>query len=193
MSSRIIRGGKSNKTSRINTLGGDSLPGLPQSHIMGVEKQAFERGYQEGNEIGKQMGEQMMETAVKRYDQTIVDMAVSHKKLVESMERETVRLSLAIAKSILGRAVSTDPDVVTVLVSLALKRLQGHHEIVLKVSPDDFERVRSGIENIDSAVRVEQVSSLERGDFILDSSKTHFDGRMMSRLDHIGRELLDEA
>ena len=139
------------------------------------------------------MGEQMMETAVKKYDQTVVDLAISHKKLVESMETETVRLSLEIAKNILGREVSTDPDVVTALVTLALKRLGGHHEIVLKVSPDDFERVQSGVEHINSAVSVEQVASLERGDFVLDTSKTHFDGRMLTRLNHVGRALLDEA
>lgn len=160
---------------------------------MEVEKQAFEKGYHEGNLIGKKMGEQMMETVVKKYDQTIVDFTISHKKLVESMETETVRLSLEIAKSILGREVSTDSDVVTALVTLALKRLQGHHEITLKVSPDDFERVRDGVAQVDSAVRVEQVVSLERGDFILDTSKTHFDGRMLSRLNHIGRELLNQA
>ncbi len=191
MSPRIIRGGERVKKSRINSPGGNSSNGLPRSHTMEVEKEAFEKGYDEGSQIGKQMGEQMMETAVKRYEQAIVDVAISHRKLVESMERETVKLSLEIARNILGREVSTDPDVVAALVSLALKRLQGHHEIVLKVSPDDFERIRSAIEPVDSAVRVEQVSSLERGDFVLDTSKSHFDGRMLSRLNHIGRELLE--
>ena len=192
MSSRIIRGVERVKKSRVSSPFGDALKSVSQRCVMEVEKEAFEKGYQEGNQIGKQMGEQMMETAVKKYDQSIAGMAISHKKLVESMERETVRLSLEIAKSILGREVSTDPDVVTALVTLALKRLQGHHEIVVKVSPDDFERVRNGIEHIDSAVSVEQVASLERGDFVLDTSKTHFDGRMLTRLNHIGRELLDE-
>ena len=193
MSSRIIRGAKRVKKSRISSPVGGPINGLPQSHIMEVEKQAFEKGYHEGNRMGKQMGEQMMETAVKKYDQTVVDLAISHRKLVESMETETVRLSLEIAKNILGREVSTDPDVVTALVTLALKRLEGHHEIVLKVSPDDFERVQSGVEHINSAVSVEQVASLERGDFVLDTSKTHFDGRMLTRLNHVGRALLDEA
>ena len=193
MSSRIIRGSERIKKSRVSSPDGGFLNGLPQKHVMEIEKQAFEKGYQEGNRIGKEMGEQMMETAVKKYDQTIVELATSHKNLVESMEKETVRLSLEIAKSILGREVSTDPDVVTALVTLALKRLQGHHEIVLKVSPDDFDRVRDGIENLDTAIQVEQTGSLERGDFILDTSKTHLDGRMMSRLNHIGQALLEEV
>ena len=193
MSSRIIRGAERFKKPRISSPIGGSSNGLPQDHVMEVEKQAFEKGYHEGNRMGKQMGEQMIATVVKRYDETIVELAVSHTKLVESMETETVRLAMEVTKSILGREVSADPDVVTALVTVALKRTQGHQGVVLKVSPDDFERVRGAIEQVNSAVRVEQVATLERGDFVLDTSKTHLDGQMISRINHIGRALLEEA
>ena len=125
MSNRIIRGAERIKRPRISSPIGGSSNGLPQDHVMEVEKQAFEKGYHEGNRMGKQMGEQMIATVVKRYDETIVELAVSHTKLVESMEIETVRLAMEVAKSILGREVSTDPDVVTALVTVALKRTSG--------------------------------------------------------------------
>ena len=159
---------------------------------MAVEKQAFEKGYHEGERMGKQMGEKMVETVVHRYDQTIVELGVAHRKLVESMETETVRLSLDIAKNILGREATVDPDLVSALVTVALKKLQGHHEITLKVGEDDYDRVRTAIENVNSTITVEQEASLDRGDFILDTNKTHLDGRISERVEAIGRTLLDQ-
>ncbi len=160
---------------------------------MTVEKQAFEKGYHEGERMGKQMGEQMIATAVKRYDQSIVQFAIAHKSLLESMERETVRLALEIAKTILEREVLTDPDVVTALATLALKRLEGHHEITLKVGAHDLERVRAAIEHINPTVTVASEPTLERGDFLVDTSKTHLDGRMMNRISSVGRVLLEQS
>ena len=192
MSSRIIRGSERIKRPTISSPAG-SVGGLPRDHVMTVEKQAFEKGYHEGERMGKQMGEQMIGTVVKRYDQSIVQFAIAHKSLLGSMERKTVQLALEIAKTILEREVSTDPDVVTALVTLALKRLEGHHEITLKVSADDLERVRAAIEHINPAVAVAAEPTLERGDFLVDTSKTHLDGRMMSRINSVGRVLFEQS
>lgn len=190
MSSRIIRGSERVKRPRISAPGAADIPG---GYAMEVEKQAFEKGYQEGERMGKQMGEQMVGTVVKRYEQSICEFAVAHKKLVESMQTEAVRLSMAVARSILQREVAADPDVVTALVAVALKRIEGHPEIVLRVSRDDFSRVRKAVEDISSSVRVEQAAELERGDFTIDTSKTHLDGRMLTRIGEIGRTLLEGA
>lgn len=159
---------------------------------MAVEKQAFEKGYHEGERMGKQMGEKMVETVVHRYDQSIVELGVAHRKLVESMEKETVRLSLDIAKNILRREARVDPDLVTGLVTVALKKLQGHHDITLRIGADDHERVQTAMGNVNSTITVEQEASLDRGDFIFDTSKTHLDGRIDNRVETIGRTLLDQ-
>ena len=192
MSSRIIRGSERVKKPRISSPA-VGVGGLPQDHVMKVEKQAFEKGYHEGERMGKQMGEQMIGTVVKRYDQSIVKFVIAHKSLVESMERETVQLALEIAKTILEREVSTDPDVVTALATLALKRLEGHQEITLHVGAHDLERVRAAIEHINPAVIVVPEPTLERGDFLVDTGKTHLDGRMMSRINSVGRVLLEQS
>ena len=191
MSSRIIRANERVKKLRVSGTGTAAAAFGEQA--MKVEKQAFEQGYAEGERMGKQMGEQMVGTVVKKYDQSISEFAVSHRKLVESMQTEAVRLSLEVARSILGREATTDPDVVTALVTVALKRIEGHQEIVLRLSRDDYQRIREVVEDLNSAMRVEEAAELERGDFILDTSKTHLDGRMMTRISQIGRTLLEEV
>ncbi len=190
MSSRIIRSRDQVKKPIIIGPGDDHPSGLPRDHVMNIEKQAFEQGYREGERMGKEMGEKMIETVVKRYDRSIIELTVSHKTLLKSMEVESVRLALEIARSVLEREVTVDPDITTALATLALRKLDGHQQISLRINAEDAQRVREEVENINSNVRVDEDTTLERGDFVLDTHKTHLDGRMKSRLSHVGRALL---
>jgi flagellar assembly protein FliH len=168
------------------------IAGGSQDQLMDVEKQAFEQGYAEGERIGKQMGEKMVETVVKRYDNAITQLAETHKSLVESMEEQTVRLALEIARKIVQRELTMDPDIVAALASVALKRVSSHQSITLRVSRQDFGRVRVVIANANPAVTVKDDATLERGDFVIDTAQTHLDGRVASQVDTIGRVLFDE-
>jgi flagellar biosynthesis/type III secretory pathway protein FliH len=193
MSSRIIRGDDRGKKLQVRTAGSASYDNiLSQDHVMHVEKQAFEQGYSEGERIGKQMGEKMMETVVKRYESAIVELAQSHKALVAEMEENTVRLALEISRKIVQRELTLDPDIVSALAAVALKRVQTHESITLRVSRHDFERVRAAIAAVNSAVTVREDAALERGDFVVDTAQTHLDGRVARQIDIIGKALFDE-
>jgi flagellar assembly protein FliH len=172
--------------------------GMPGGHALETDetakdkKQAFEKGYQEGERIGKQMGERMMESTVKRYVNSIQELASAERKLTRAMEEETARLSLQIARKIIQREVAIDPELVSILISVALKRMQGHHRIELRVSRHDITRVTEAIRSVHSSIPVKEDQSLERGDFILDSIETHIDGRISSQIDAVSRAIFDE-
>ena len=159
---------------------------------MNVEKQAFERGYKEGECIGKQMGERMMENTIKRYERSIQSLASVHRTLADAMEVETVRLSLEVARKIIQREVAIDPDLVAVMVSVALKRVHGHHGIEVRVGSHDYNRVCEAIRSANSTIPVKEDSSLERGDFIVDTAQTHVDGHISSQIDAVSRALFDD-
>jgi flagellar assembly protein FliH len=161
-------------------------------HALNVEKEAFAQGYAEGERIGKQMGEKMVETIVKRYDNSIAELAGSHERLVESMERQTVQLALEIARKIVQRELTLDPDLVAALAAVALKRVSGHQNIALRVSRQDFGRVRVAVGNVNPAVTVKDDATLERGDFVIETGQTFLDGRVAAQIDTIGKALFDE-
>jgi len=193
MSSRIIRGDSRVKKLKISMPSeGTFIGGGSEEHVMDVEKQAFEQGYAEGERIGKQMGEKMVETVVKRYDNSIVQFAESHKALVETIEEQTVRLALEIARKIVQRELTMDPDIIAALASVALKRVSNHQSITLRVSRQDFGRVRVAVANVNPAITVKDDATLERGDYVIDTAQTHLDGRVASQVDAIGRALFDE-
>ncbi|HEY2383031.1 MAG TPA: FliH/SctL family protein [Terriglobia bacterium] len=193
MSSRIIRGDGRLQRLTISAPAEQSFLALAsQEHAMNVEKEAFEQGYGEGERIGKQMGEKMVETIVKRYENGIAQLAESHKQLVEEMEQQTVRLALEIARKIVQRELTMDPDLVGALASVALKRVSGHQSIALRVSRQDFGRVRVAAGNANPAVTVKDDATLERGDFVIETGQTFLDGRVAAQIDTIGKALFDE-
>lgn len=194
MSSRIIRGNDRLTKLKVSAPGAEppALMAGSQDHIMNVEKQAFEQGYAEGERIGKQMGEKMVETVVKRYENGIAELAQVHKGLVEAMEVQTVRMAVEIARKIVQRELTMDPDLVAALAAVALKRVAGHQSIVIRVSRQDFAHVRLAVGMVNPAVTVKDDATLERGDFIIDTGQTHLDGRVSSQVDTIGRALFDE-
>ena len=192
MSSRIIRGDSRVQKLKVSSPGAVNVRGGSQERVMDVEKQAFEQGYAEGERIGKQMGEKMVETVVKRYDNGIAQLAQTHKALVEAMEEQTVRLALAISRKIVQRELTMDPDLVAALASVALKRVLSHQSITLRVSRQDFDRVRAAVAAANPAISVKDDATLERGDFVVDTAETHLDGRVASQIETIGRVLFDE-
>jgi len=196
MSSKIIRGDGTKKIRVTANLGGgpdgSATEIIGQDHVMNVEKQAFEQGYKEGERIGKQMGERMVATAVQRYDRSIHELAAVHASLSDAMEKATVRLALAIAKKIVQREVTMDPDLVAALVAVTLKRVQGQTAVNIRVSSHDHARMETALRALNTTISVAEDPSLERGDFVLDSIQTHVDGRLSSQLETIGRALLDD-
>ncbi|HLH31306.1 MAG TPA: FliH/SctL family protein [Terriglobia bacterium] len=193
MSSRIIRGDSRAQRLKISSPSERSIiSAASQEQAMNIEKEAFEQGYAEGERIGKQMGEKMIETVVKRYDNSVAQLAESHKQLVESMEEQTVRLALEIARKIVQRELTMDQDLVAALASVALKRVSGHQDITLRVSRHDFGRVRVVVGNVNPAVTVKDDASLERGDFVVETGQTFLDGRVSTQIDALGKALFDE-
>lgn len=193
MSSRIIRGDNRGKA----VYGAAPEPAGAADHsgeerALDVEKQAFEQGYKEGERIGKQMGERMVEMAVKRYDRSVQQLAELQQSLVEAMEKQTVQLALSIARKIVQREVATDHELIGALVSIALKRVQGQSALCVRVCPQDFARLNEDPRALGPSIALKEDPSLERGDFILDTTQTHVDGRVASQIETIGRALLDE-
>jgi flagellar assembly protein FliH len=193
MSSRIIRSDDRIRKLKIRADSGLDLGSLVvQDQITNIEKQAFEQGYLEGQRAGKEMGERMVEAAAKRYDRSITDMVTAHQSVLSKMETQTVQLSLEIARKVIQRELTMDPDLVSALASVALKRVQSHQAITLRVSRQDYARVREVVALTNPSVIVQEDPSLERGDFMIDTSQTHLDGRVLSQVETLGRAMLED-
>jgi flagellar biosynthesis/type III secretory pathway protein FliH len=83
----------------------------------------------------------MVENTVNRYERSIQQLAIAHRSLTDAMEGAAVRLSLEIARKIIQRETTIDADLVAAMVTVALKRVNGHHGIEVRVNSHDYKRV----------------------------------------------------
>jgi flagellar assembly protein FliH len=134
----------------------------------------------------------MIQSTASRYERAVAELVQAHEALQRSMETQTVELALEIARKVIQREVSTDPDLVSALALVALKRVQSHHTITLRVSRYDFARIHDAVASVNGSVTIVEDSTLERGDFMMDTGSTHLDGRLQNQVDTLGRALLAE-
>jgi len=194
MSSRIIRGDDRCRKTNIRAIAFELESNGPShdDEVRRAEKAGFEQGYREGEKAGRQYGERLLETAVRRYDATITELAEAHAQILRSMEARTVELALEIARKVIQREVSTDPDLISALAMVALRRVHSHQTITLRVSRHDFSRVQDAVAGVNGSVSIVEDPILERGDFLIDTGNTHLDGRLQSQVDTLGRAMLAE-
>lgn len=195
MSSRIIRGDDRIRKADIRSIAFDVERDAALEHeeqLRSTRQQAYEQGFVEGERVGRQAGELMVETTAARYERAVAELAHAHEELQRSMETQTVELSLEIARKVIQRELSTDPDLVSALALVALKRVQSHPAITLRVSRHDFARIHDAVTSVNGSVTIVEDSSLERGDFMMDTGSTHLDARLQTEVDTLGRAMLAE-
>jgi len=193
MSSRIIRGSVASKKLNIRSAdGAELLESLPAEQIAKLEKRAYDKGFRDGERAGKQAGEQIIDETVQRYEKAINELATSYNGVLETVERKTVQLALEISRKIIQREVSLDPDLVAALATVALRRVQSHQAITLRVSRVDYPRLREAVADVNSTVSVVEDGTLDRGDFMIDTAQSHLDGRIISQIETLSRAMLQE-
>jgi flagellar assembly protein FliH len=125
--------------------------------------------------------------------QALSDLAGTKRKLRNDAEGELIKLSLAIARRILHREISVDPEALHGLVHTALQKLQNREISRVRVFPAGADAVRSALERIGAApaIQVFPDSSLKSGDIIFETSFGELDASVDSQLQEIQRGFAD--
>jgi flagellar assembly protein FliH len=119
--------------------------GLPAG-LAEVEQQAYCRGFEEGVRSGFAQGEKSGgEAALLRVSQALdaccrltAELEALRRAAAVELETETVELSLAIARKIIGRELLTSPEIVAGVVRRALSRVEHAGRITIRLNPADL-------------------------------------------------------
>jgi len=103
-----------------------------------LEKSAFENGYAQGEKAGLELAEKKVESVMKRYAEAILEVNKLRPFLYAQVEREVVKLALEVAKKILHREVSIDPDIVQTLMRVALSHVAEKSAVTIHLNPEDY-------------------------------------------------------
>jgi len=148
---------------------------------------------EEGLSRGREEMRQEMEACSERLAAVLKDISLLKARLRAEAEQEIVRLSLAIARRILHREATIDPDTIHGLVHAALQKLQKRELSRIRVHPSAAESVSGKLYSLgmSSTVEVLPDNSLTPGGLIFETALGDLDASIDSQLNEIERGFAD--
>lgn len=121
------------------------------------------------------------------------DLAQQRPRLRAEAEEDTVKLAVAIARRVLHRELSADPEALLGLVKAAFQRLQAREIHRLRVSPPDTAAIEEYRTRLEFPPGLEIVSdpALPRGSAIFETARGELDASVDTQIGEIERGLTD--
>ena len=129
-----------------------------------------------------EMAERKMEAVMKRYAEAILEVGRLRAALYGQIEREVVKLALAVSKKIVHREIQADRDIIQTLVRVALGHVSEKSSVTIHLNPVDYsyllERKNelSQSEGRDIALLADK--SIERGGCLIQTDCGDIDARI---------------
>ena len=160
-----------------------------QAQLAQVKQEAFAEGLRQAREEANAQVRSLHDSV----GQTLASLAQTKRKLRQEGEVELLKLSLAIARRILHREVSIDPDALHGLVHAAMQKLQNREISRVRVNPAGTDAVRTALERIGAApaIEISPDPSLKSGDIIFETQFGELDASIDSQLSEIQRGFAD--
>jgi flagellar assembly protein FliH len=207
MSSKVLRGAQRTKTgpmqwrSASETLEQTPAGRFPRARGEAEEAAAFARQVEarveEARQIGYREGEAGVRGAVQpvleRLAHSIDVVAGLRNRIRKEAESDLVKLSIAIARRILHRELSVDPEAISGLMKAALEKVQAQEIHRVRVHPDLEAAVRKALESFASGRSVQVVADggRESGDIVFETTRGNLDASIGTQLQEISRGLAD--
>ncbi|MGH9660633.1 MAG: FliH/SctL family protein, partial [Bryobacteraceae bacterium] len=121
----------------------------------------------------------------------IESMATLRPRIRRETEAELVRLALAIARRVLRRELTVDPDAIAGIVKAAFEKREARETLRVRVHPNDSERVARRLADAGAQVDVVADAALPSGGVILETARGALDASVDTQLAEIERGFAD--
>ena len=157
-------------------------------------RQAYETGLRAGEGVARKALESETRTVIDRLTATIADVASARSDAILRAEADTVRLAMEIARRVLHRELSVDPNALEALTKAALQKLQSQEIRRVRVHPDQEKLVRASLQQTGRGQAIEVISdpSQPPGGILFDIGRGTLDASVGAQLDEIERGLADQ-
>lgn len=165
------------------------LEQLRHAEIAQARRSAFEEGLRKAREEAAAE----VKASGERLAQTIRDLGILKKRIRNEAEAEVVRLSLAVARRILHRELTLDPESIEGLVHAALRTLENREVSRVRVCPASAEAVRAILTRggAEPGIEVAADNKMGIGDIVFETSVGQLDASIDTQLQEIQRGFTD--
>jgi flagellar assembly protein FliH len=134
-----------------------------------------------------------MQPVMERLARSIDEIAKFRPRLRREAEQDLIRLAMAVARRIIRRELTIDPDALHGLILGALEKLQGQEVCRVRLHPSHAAAVTACLKQIAAASPVEVIpdASREVGTVIFETDRGNLDASVESQLREIERGLGD--
>jgi flagellar assembly protein FliH len=162
---------------------------LRQAELAQCRRASFE----EGKKKGKEEAAAEIQASADRLANTLRDLALLKRRIRGEAESEVVKLSLAVARRILHRELSVDPESMQGIVHAALQKLQNREISRIRVSPSVLEITRTALEKAGAraSIALTPDPSMRSSDVVFETSWGELDASVETQLIEIERGFSD--
>ena len=172
----------------------------PETRVQELEHQlekasqeAFQNGLRQGEAEGRKQALAQLDGELQRLARAVTEMAGLRHAIRREAEEELVRLALAIARRILHRELTVDPEALTGLVKAALGKIELRDTCRVRTHPEHVATVTHCLAQIGAPQKIEVLAdtSLEKGSAIFETGRGSLDASVETQLAEIQRGLVD--
>jgi len=179
-----------NTNETISDLTGDSLAGdknypAGSRNIEEIEAQAYLRGFNKGEKAGFKTGQEKIESVFNSLQSVVSELTKLRKQIFIDSESEIVELALAIARRIVCHEVKLNKNTVIDVTREALKEVEDHEKIKIRLKPEDLECFENGDSNPicnNENVTFEAEETISSGGCVIETDAGAFDARIEKQL-----------
>jgi flagellar assembly protein FliH len=171
----------------------DNDPSTPSAEIQAQTNALTQAAYQQGLAAGEAVASQRLTPVTDSLNIIIQELAGLRKRFRMEAEEDTARLAIAIARRVLHRELSTDPEAILGLVMAAFQKLNARETHCLRVSPADVAALQENRGRLEfpAALEVTPDASLTTGSVIFETSRGELDASVDTQLSEIERGFAD--
>jgi flagellar assembly protein FliH len=174
-------------------VGEDALHAEHQARLAGLEREAFTKGYAQGERAGLEAGGKRAEAMLRRIAHTIEELGGLRQTLIQETEREMVQLALTLARRVVHREITLDPELAAALAHVALERLGTTTPATIRLNPEDYTVVaQDGARWGGNTVTVVPDPSISRGGCLVETEFGSVDATIERQFDELSRALFGD-
>jgi len=164
-----------------------------QQERVRIEQEAHHRGFTEGKAVGRQQAGAELQSVLDQLGKSLASLASLRSRIREEAEGDLLKLAITIARRVLHRELTLDPESIEGLIRVALDKLQSRELCRVRVHPDQEQAIRKSLERFANSQKVELItdSSLQCGDVLFETAHGNLDASIESQLGEIERGLAD--
>ena len=155
----------------------------------------YDKGHNEGYEAAVKEQQGIIEAANKKAESTIVLAETEKENCVQQAEKQIIELVMAIADKILPQHFIDAPQLILPMVRSALNKVKDQNNLVIRVSPQNYEFVLMGKNEFQSmldgqgTLKIASDPALGDSDCIIESANGNVDARLATQLEIVKKSI----